>query len=820
MVISHDLSGTWTWSVDGDGPTPLLPEARELLDRRFDATVPGALHPDLLAANVIPDPFVDRNELAVEWVGRTDWRLSRTLDQVPTAERVDLVFDGLDTVASIDVNGREIGRSRNMHRLYRYDVTEALVNAENTIGVNFTSAYTEAEHWEQALGARPSAYPQPFAFIRKMASSFGWDWGPTLVSCGIWRGVRLEAWNVARIAGLRPLVDVVDGTGILTAHVDLELASSGQKAALAVDVSIAGQTVRREIEPGSTSTVVVVVVPEVERWFPRGFGDPVLYSAVITLSQGDDVLDARTTRVGFRTISVDREPDAAGTPFVIAVNDQPLFIKGVNWIPDSIFPGTVTAAQCRERLQQAVGANVNLVRVWGGGLYESDDFYDACDELGLLVWQDFLFACAAYPEEEPFREEVLAEARDNIIRLSSHPSLAIWNGNNENLWMRLDKAWAEQEGGDLAWGESFYLSWIPDLLRDLDPSRPYTEGSPWSGGWEHEPNHVDHQTFHSWDVWNSDDFADYRNSAPRFVSEFGWQGAATWRTLRDAVTDEHLNLGSANVRHHQKAIDGHAKIARNLARHFPEAQGFDQWHLQTQWLQMQAVTAGVLHWRANWPRTAGTILWQLNDLWAVTSWSAIDGAGRLKPLYHALREMYADRVITLEPAHHGLDLCVINDTDEPWVGDAHLQRYTNDGVIVASQQSAFAAEPRSVTRVALSSAVATFDDSAAEFVVARVDGERAFWHPEPPVRSTPVPGSVDVTATAVQGGLDVVVVAETVVRDLLVQADRIHPDATVDRGFVSLLPGESVVYHVRAPVPLDATLVQLPWVVTSLRDAV
>jgi len=818
MLTNVELAGIWSGMVDPEGPTELPPAARSMIGEKFDARVPGAIHADLQEARIIPDPFVDQNEDLVAWVGRTDWKLERQLPQLPDAERVDLVFDGIDTVSTIVLNGREIGRTRNMHRGYRFDIAAATNDgdAPDALAVHFTSAYTEAEHWERTLGERPNAYPQPFNFIRKMACSFGWDWGPTLVSAGLWRDVRIEAWNTARIASVRPVVDVVEGAGVLTAHVSVERSMPGMDRRLAIDVSVGGQSVRAEIEPGSTEATVVVTVPDVDRWHPRGYGDPHLYPVEVELLADGERLDSRSVSVGFRTIAVERDADALGSPFVFRVNGVPLFAKGVNWIPDSIYPGTMTAERYRLRLGQAVDANVNMVRVWGGGIYENDAFYDACDELGLLVWQDFLFACASYPEDEPFRSEVVAEATENVTRLSSHPSLALWCGNNENLWMHGDKHWVSQPGGELSWGENFYLKTLPDIVAALDPTRPYTEGSPWSGSWDHDPNDANHQTFHSWDVWNSDDFSHYRDTAPRFVSEFGWQGAGAWRTLRDAVTDSEIEIESSAMLHHQKAIDGPAKLARNLARHFAPARDFDEWHFQTQWTQVEAVRTGVLHWRANWPRTAGAIVWQLNDLWPVTSWSAIDGAGRLKPLYFALRDMYRDRVVTLEPTDDGLDFCAVNDTDSVWRGEVHFQRMRHDGTMLTRLYVPLSVPPRSVGRVTTPEGVRELGDASDELVFAQFAGERAFWYPRVPRDSTVTAEFPAIAIQPVAGGLDITVGATTLTRDILVQPDRIHGSAVVDRGFTTLLPGESALFRVRAEVPLTVGMADADFVVASL----
>lgn len=319
----------------------------------------------------------------------------------------------------------------------------------------------------------------------------------------------------------------------------------------------------------------------------------------------------------------------------------------MNWIPEDVFPSRVTPERYRRRLEQAAAAGVDLVRVWGGGIYEDRAFYDICDELGLMVWQDFPFACAAYPEGEPLRSEIEAEARENVVRLMPHPSLVLWNGNNENLWGFKDWDWEPALAG-ASWGEAYYLDLLPRITAETDPTRPYWAGSPWSGSWEVHPNDPGHGTAHSWDVWNREDYTGYLNEVPRFVAEFGWQAPPAYATLRRALSDRPLTPDSPGMLHHQKAEDGNGKLDRGLAHHFAPPADFDTWHYLTQLNQARAVATGVEHWRSHWPRCAGTILWQLNDCWPVTSWAAIDGDGREKPLYHELKRLYADRLLTLQ----------------------------------------------------------------------------------------------------------------------------------------------------------------------------
>ncbi|MDH6439172.1 hypothetical protein M2158_007713 [Streptomyces sp. SAI-144] len=364
---------------------------------------------------------------------------------------------------------------------------------------------------------------------------------------------------------------------------------------------------------------------------------------------------------------------------------------------------------------------VDLVRIWGGGIYESEDFYDACDELGLLVWQDFPFACAAYPEEQPLRGEVEAEARENVVRLMPHPSLVLWNGNNENLWGFRDWGWEARLAGD-SWGEGYYLGVLPRVVAELDPTRPYTAGSPWSGSWEHHPNDPAHGTHHSWEVWNREDYAEYRGEVPRFVAEFGWQAPAAYATLARALPGEVLAPDSPGMLHHQKADDGNGKLRRGLERHFTFPEGdFDRWHYLMQVNQARAVAAGIEHWRSHWPVCAGTVVWQLNDCWPVTSWAAIDGDGREKPLYHELRRLYADRLLTVRTRGRKLVLAAVNQAGEPWAGVLRLRRMSVDGEMIDEAELAFRADRRTVTDVTVPPELVPV--GAKEFLVADAGGD-------------------------------------------------------------------------------------------------
>ncbi|MGC9667461.1 glycoside hydrolase family 2 protein [Planosporangium sp. 12N6] len=769
------------------------------------AAVPGCVHTDLMAAGVIADPYVDDNEAWLGWIGRTDWTYETTFAHSPGgSDRTDLACAGLDTVATVSLNGVEVGRTENMHRSYRFDLRHALRPGTNTLRVAFASAYTYAERLRERLGDRPGAYPQPYQFIRKMACNFGWDWGPTVVTAGIWRPVALESWSTARLARVRPLVTVESGTGRVRVDVEVERATEESASVpLTVAATVAGVRAAADLAPGAHTATLELTVADPARWWPRGYGDQPRYPLEVTLATADgQPLDRWQRRVGFRSVRLDTTPDAHGTPFTLVVNDVPVFVRGFNWIPDDSLVSRVDRARYETRLTQAAETGANYLRVWGGGVYESDDFYDAADELGLMVGQDFLFACAAYPEEEPLRAEVAAEAADNVVRLAAHPSLVLWTGNNENIWGWHDWGWQDTLG-DRTWGAGYYLDLLPEIVARLDPTRPYWPGSPWSGRPEVHPNDPAHGTSHEWEVWNRIDYPHYRDYVPRFAAEFGFQAPPAYATLRRWLSDDPLTPTSPGMLHHQKAEDGDAKLRRGLDAHLPAPRDFDDWHYLTQVNQARAVSLAVEHHRSHRPVCMGTIVWQLNDSWPATSWSAVDADGRRKPLWYALRQRYADRLLTIQPRDDALALVAVNDAATEWTGQAVVTRYTLDGTPRATYPVDLRVPARSALTCALPAEVATPGEPAAELLRVEAGDLRAWWFFAEDNEIAYPPAEYRAEVVTVPDGLRVTVTAGTVLRDLALFPDRLDPAAEVDDALVTLLPGESVTFTVRTRQPLD-----------------
>ncbi|MEP6796707.1 MAG: glycoside hydrolase family 2 protein [Lapillicoccus sp.] len=820
------LTQPWTLTATG-GAVPAA-----LAGVTIDTVVPGCVHTDLLAAQRIPDPYLDVNEAQLTWIGRTSWRYAMRLTEPPPApgERVELVFEGLDTVCEVRLDGRLLGSARNMHRTYRFDVTSLLRAEGNDLVVDFAGQLDAAEAMSIEQGPRVHTNDHPFNAIRKMACNFGWDWGPDLVTAGIWRPVRVERWHTARLANLRMLVTVsqLDGraNGRVEIHTDVVRAPGVGAAGLTLTLAVEGAP-PVSVPVTNGSPVLTVDVPDVDLWWPRGHGAQPLRDVVVSLTAGtedtrDDAdakgsrieLDRHERRVGFRSVTLDTTPDAHGTPFTLVVNDKPIFIKGANWIPDDCFPSAIDRDRYARSVGDAVDAGMNLLRVWGGGIYESDDFYDVCDEVGLLVWQDFLFACAAYAEEPPLAAEVVAEAQENIIRLSAHPSLAIWNGNNENLWGHEEWGW-KAELGDDTWGRGYYLEVLPALVARLDPTRPYSPGSPWSFDESRHPNDPAHGTMHIWDVWNERDYTAYRSYVPRFVSEFGYQGPPAWSTLQRAIHDDPITPTSAGMANHQKAIGGDSKLTRGIAPHFDLPTQFEDWHWATQLQQARAVSYGVEHFRSWQPVCQGVVVWQLNDCWPVTSWAAVDGDGRRKPLWFALRHAYADRLLTIQPRESGLVLAVSNDTDTRWLTRASLCRMRFDGGNKAVTTIAVDVPPRSTVILPLARALSAGAGATTEVLLAEADELRALWFFDEDLRLDLVDSWKTTSAERSADGYTVHVTAEGLQRDVCLLVDKIDPSATVDDQLVTLLPGESHTFQVRSAAMADPAAFLAPRVLRS-----
>jgi len=569
------------------------------------------------------------------------------------------------------------------------------------------------------------------------------------------------------------------------------------------------------------------------------------------------LLDEHSMRIGLRTIELDTSPDVIGSRFALKVNGKEIFCKGFNWIPDDCFLDRATEpARVRERIQQAADAGANMLRVWGGGIYETEEFYDICDELGILVWQDFLFACAMYPEEEPFYSEVEAEARYNVARLAHHPSLALWNGCNENIWAYRDWGWGTYDdmklpdGGKRTWGANYYFDLLPRITKELTPTVPYWAGSPWSGDTDVDhgipPNADTHGNMHVWRPWNHANYDAYRQFQPRFASEFGFQAPATYASIARIVRPEDRDFGGPQMRHRQKSgdrvrDDGDRRNLRHVIDHFnipgaqelyaalespdknrklpycgceplhvakslPSKVNFDDLHYLMQVNQARALQFAVEWFRSRQPRCMGALYWQLNDCWpAVTSWSCIDGDGRPKPLWYATMKFFEDQILTIQPVGDSLGLYAINDSDETWSGAAAVRRISFTGQQFARQTLDVEVAPRTAQLLLkLDDTFTRPGDPSREATFAELGWEKAAWYFAPDKELHYLAPDFD----AEWSGGKLTIRAKTLLRDVCVFADRLDPEAIVrNQQLETLLPGEQTVFLIETKRPL--TLEQL-----------
>ncbi len=663
------------WLLKQRNPASALEEDFSAPDGWLPASVPGTAHQDLLAAGRIPDPFIGLNEREVQWVGEVDWLYRCAFDVDPAllaAEQLDLCFDGLDTFATAWLNGQQVLSSDNMFIPQRVGVAALLRPGQNELWLLFESALRRSRQRQAEYGVL-TAWNGDFSrlYVRKAQYHFGWDWGPCLITAGPWQPIRLEAYT-QRIEDVHCPAEVAPDLGSALLPVSVTIAGGnrppGDVAGLAVclelfspaneliaeaTLPVMGQQVKHGFEVASPAL-----------WWPRGAGEQALYRLEVTLQQYGAALDRRALRLGLRRLRLVQEPlaDEPGTTFLFEVNNTPMFCGGANWIPADSFLPRVSPERYRALLQAAVDANMNMLRVWGGGIYETDLFYDLCDELGLLVWQDFAFACGLYPAHDWFQASVKAEAEAAVRRLRHHASLALWCGNNEDYQIAesvgaYDPAFA----GDFAQtrfpAREIYERLLPSVCAALDPTRPYWPGSPYGGASVHDQTIGDR---HTWDIWHGHmaDYHEYPRFAGRFVSEFGMQAMPALETIAACVPPEERYPQSRTLDFHNKAADGPRRLVAYLNDTVRIPADLEGYIYATQLLQAEALAVAYRGWRRRWGgpgrrATAGALVWQLNDCWPVISWSIIDSYLCAKPAWYVIKRELAPLVVGLARSPDG-----------------------------------------------------------------------------------------------------------------------------------------------------------------------
>lgn len=722
------------WQVKQHDPSRDPSTEAQSTDDWLPANVPGSIHQDLIRAGRIPDPFFGLNEKDVQWVGEADW-LYRCAFEVPAAmldaEHVDLCFDGLDTFATVWLNGEVILTSDNMFVPARVPVNTLLKASGNVLCIHFESAVHQGRALEVHYGQGVLWNGETSRlYVRKAQYHYGWDWGPCLLTAGIWRSVRLEAYT-ARIGEVHAPAEISPDLQQAVLPIEIALVDPPDGAVLDIHLFNAqGETVAEASLPVSEPNVRhMLTIAQPELWYPRGYGGQPRYRLIATLRDGDMTLDTHELRIGLRRLQLVQEPlaDEPGTTFYFEVNNIPLFCGGANWIPADSFTPRITAEQYRAWLQLAADANMLMLRVWGGGIYEEDVFYDTCDELGLLVWQDFMFACGMYPAHDKFLASVRAEAEANVMRLRHHACIALWCGNNEDYQV------AESLNVyDPAFNRNFILTpfpareiyerLLPKICKALDPIHPYWRGSPYGGVSVHAQTVGDR---HSWDVWHGKmaDYRDYPQYSGRFVSEFGMQAAPALTTIESCTLPEDRDVHGPVMRHHNKATDGPERLDHYLSIKFLEPTNLDEYIYATQFLQSEALAAGIDGWRRRWAgpghyATAGALIWQLNDCWPVISWALADYYRRPKPAYYRVRRTLAPIALGIAPTADDLAIWAVNGTLKAVEASLDIQVIGFDGTFLVHETNHVTLPPLQSTE--LGSYLSKYNQDGSVVISARL----------------------------------------------------------------------------------------------------
>ena len=658
VAAAIDLNGPWQFKATDE-------------DRWMDAVVPGVVQSDLLRVGRLKDPHYRDQELDAQWVERKEWEYRRRFRVGRDFLRHDAIrldCRGLDTIAEVYLNERLVAKTENMHRRHEFDVKPLLRAGENEVRVVFRSILEwnrrRIESDPRVLWCRSGELTDcrkgNVFFARKEGSDFGWDWGLRLLSSGIWRPIRLAAYDTARVAGLLVRSDLSNPRrAVLNVSAEIE-SFRPRPLDLEIAVTLEGKRVtsaKAALVGDRVTQALFVDAPRL--WWPNGWGEHPLYEVATVLKSGGRVVHTQRLRIGLRTVEIAREKDARGESFGIRVNGRLLFAKGANWIPADSLPDRLTEDRYRRLLDACVKANMNMIRIWGGGLYEADVLYEFCDENGLLVWQDFMFAVGPYIADEAYLESVRAEVEDVVRRLRHHPSIALWCGNNESesnmgggqSWMKKypTATWAEYD--------RIFHETIPQTALQHDPDRPYWPSSP------HHPldrakERPDWETgsgnAHSYDVWGDglpfsafDQMGQYR-----FMAEFGYQALPDLETIRGITAPEDRYFSSYVLEHHENSGNGKTndlgttRIARHLAATFGMPAGLEDWVYLSQVLQADGIRRGVEALRRNHPRSTGALYWQLNDNWPVVSWSSIDYHGRWKALHYLARRFFSPVLVS------------------------------------------------------------------------------------------------------------------------------------------------------------------------------
>ncbi|MFH0882632.1 MAG: glycoside hydrolase family 2 protein, partial [bacterium] len=731
----------------------------------------------------------------VRWVDETAWTYTcrfRVGSELQAGEgtRRQLVFEGLDTFAEIYLDGNLLGVTENMFHPHRFDLPDGFVPGEHELEARFDSPLNRVNRIVQQRGPAPDSFGWHRGWARKAGYSYGWDWGPELPGAGVFRPVYLQVWSGGRIGWFRSTFAGDAKRGQLTIHMVYEIERSGHWT-LEAELHHDGRriAVSRDVEagPGVHEVDLQVDLQNPQLWWPHGEGEPTLHPLVLRLSSNGEIVHQVEERIGLRTVEWVETPDQWGKSFYVRVNGRDIFAKGANWIPADQFLPRVTPEQYRRLLDLAVAANMNMLRVWGGGVYEDPHFYHAADKRGLMIWQDFMYACSLYPDDLEFRENALDEARWVIASLARHPSIVLWCGNNE---IERDAVEFQQRFGTSYLGKTLWYEQLPEILKGMTPDAFYIPSSPIGGSTANDTSAGDRHVWSIWSGWR--DAEEYRLEEGRFISEFGFQAPANVATWRKYLEPEEMNRDSDVFKQHNKQIDGPDRIEYFLKIHHADPVTFEDFVHRSQDVQARALVVAVDFWRSRRPKTMGTLIWQFNDCWPVTSWSLLDSWLRPKASFYRVARAYRPRSLVLIPEHDVVKVVLLNDSREEWSTEIRVEVHDFTRGVVKEKQTAISAGGASVTVAAELSLKEWLENSPSKFLIAELIGStvepRAILFPRS-FRELSLPTS-NVTVETVERD-EIAVTSDGYAFGVWVE-DEENPDIMFSDNSLDLLPGEVV----------------------------
>ena len=646
-------SENWTFNKQNDS-------------QKNKAKVPGTIHTDLFENQLIPNPFVGTNEKELQWIENENWEYETKFNLSKTElknQNIDIIFEGLDTYATIYLNGKLLLETDNMFRTWHTSVKDKLQIGENHIKINFKPASNYGKDEAKKL---PYTLPgDEKVFTRKAQYQYGWDWGPRFVTCGIYKPIKLHFWNAAKIENIKySQIELNDTKAILEFTTEVNVSEVQP-----IELQINEKTKTFHLKKGKNKVKMEYEIAKPKLWWCNGLGTANLYPFQINILKKKKIIDTEKLNIGLRTIELVQEKDEIGKSFYFKLNGKPVFMKGANYIPPDSFLPRVTNSTYNAIVKNAVDANMNMIRVWGGGVYADDAFYEACDKNGILVWQDFMFACAMYPSDEKFLDNVKNEVIDNVNRLQNHPSIALWCGNNEN-----DEGWknwgwqkqynySESDSTEIWNGyQKLFHEVIPQSLESLVSKEKniYWPSSP-SIGWGRKESLLQGDS-HYWGVWwGMEPFEIYKKKVGRFMSEYGFQGMPNVETFSKFTNSDNFNLNSDAVKAHQKHNTGYQTIQTYMERDYKVPTKFEKYIYVSQLLQAEGMKTAIEAHRRAKPYCMGTLFWQLNDCWPVTSWSSVDYFGNWKAFQYQAKRSFENILISVNEEENKYTIYIVND---------------------------------------------------------------------------------------------------------------------------------------------------------------